>query len=384
EPTYYSVMKVLILYQFDNHDQTVDALCNNLNMYGIEPDSFNILTWRSKGQNRIRKPLLVSLLAPLMIIPKVKGLLIKLFIKRIVLTLSEKCNIVDIHFFSPIYDELIYELKRRGKNVKITIWGSDFYRTDNIRREQQRIIYHEVDIIQMATRQICNDFLVVYPEYENKVRITNFGILQFDIIDELLQKGDSEAYKKEMGLPVDKIILVCGFNGSAGHQHLLIFESIEKLPPELKGQLFLLVPMTYGGNKPYIETIKQKADSLGLPYKLLPSLVPVHDVCKLRIVSDIAITIQKTDALSAAVMEHIYAGSILIAGDWLPYQILSENGVFYLTTPLESLTETVSRTVENHSLLKNKCMDNNVKMAEIFSWNSVIKDWLAIYNELDN
>lgn len=377
-------MKVLILYQFDNHDQLVDALCNNLNMYGIEPDSFNVLTWRFKGQNRKRKPLFVSLLAPLMIIPKVRVLLMKLFLNRILLTLSEKYNIIDIHFFSPVYDELIDELKQRGKNVKITIWGSDFYRTDKTRREQQRRIYHKVDIIQLETQQICNDFLTVYPECADKVRLAHFGISQFEIINNLLQKDDSEVYKKELGLPADKIILACGTNGNAAHQHLLIFESIEKLTPEIKGQLFLLVPMTYANKKPYLETVRKKTDSLGLPYKLLSSSLSMHDVGKLRIVSDIVITIQKTDALSAAIQEHIYAGGILIAGDWLPYQILSENGVFYVTTPLDSLTETVSKTIENHALIKYKCMENNVKTAKISSWNAVIKDWLAIYNELDN
>lgn len=377
-------MKVLILYQFDINGQLIDALCTNLYMQGIESDSFNVASWQFKSQHNKRKPLLVSLFAPLTIIPKVRGLLIKLFIKRIGLTLSEKYNIVDIHFFSPIYDELIDELKERGKNVKITIWGSDFYRTDKTRREQQRRIYHKVDIIQTETRQICNDFLTVFPECADKVRLAHFGIIQFDIINNLLQKDDSEVYKKELGLPADKIILACGTNGNAAHQHLLIFESIEKLTPEIKGQLFLLVPMTYANMKPYLETVRKKADSLGLPYKLLSSLLSMDDIGKLRIVSDIVITIQKTDAISAAIEEHIYAGGILIAGDWLPYQILSENGVFYVTTPLDSLTETVSKTIENHALLKYKCMENKVKTAEISSWNVVIKDWLAIYNELDN
>jgi len=361
----------------------IDALTYNLKKQGIESDSLNIITWRFKGHHKNGKPFIISIFAFLMIIPKVRNLLIKLFRTKILLTLSEKYSIVDIHFFSPIYDELIDELKRRGRNVKITIWGSDFYRADNSRREQQRIIYNKVDIIQTETRQICSDFLMVYPECANKVRSAHFGIIQFDIIYELLQKGSNEVYKKEMGIPTEKITLACGTNGSAGHQHLLIFESIKKLSPEIKEQLFLLIPMTYGGSKPYFETIKQKADALGLPYKLISSLLPLHDVGKLRIVSDIVITIQKTDALSSAIMEHIYAGGILIAGEWLPYKILDENGVFYLTTPLESLNETVSDTIENYNSVKNKCMENNVRMAKLSSWNIAIKNWLAIYNELD-
>lgn len=375
-------MKVLILYQFDIHGQLIDELCINLNKQGIESDSFNYLTWRFKRQSKKSKPLLVILLTPIMLIPKVRGLLMKLFLIRILLRLSEKYNIIDIHFFSPVYDELIDELRQRGKNVKITIWGSDFYRADNTRREKQRRIYDKVDVIQAETRQICNDFLVVYPEFAEKVRSAHFGIKQFDIIKELLDEGDPEAYKKEMGLPADKIIIACGTNGSAGHQHLMIFDSIKKLDHDLRKRIFLIIPMTYGNQKAYLETVEQKADSLKLPYKLLSSKLSLHDIGKLRIVSDIIITIQKTDALSAAIQEHIHAGGILIAGDWLPYQILNENEVFYLTTPQESLTETVARTIQNLTMLKHKCIENRAKIAELSSWNVVIKDWLAIYNEI--
>jgi hypothetical protein len=375
-------MNVLILYQFDIHGQLIKMLCDNLYKNGIKPDSFNVVTWRFSSHDKKRKKLFLGLLAMLMIIPKVRGLLIKIFEKRVLITLSRKYDIVDIHFFSTIYDEFIDEIVKRGTKVKITIWGSDFYRTDKTRREEQRKIYDKVDIIQTETQQIGNDFLAVYPEFANKVRLAHFGIIQFDVVNELLQSGSSEIFKKEMGLPADKIIIACGTNGSEGHQHLLIFEIIERLAPSIKEKIFLLIPMTYGGRKPYIELVKQKADTLGLPYKLLSSLLSMTEIGKLRIVSDLAVTIQKTDALSSAIQEHVYAGGILIAGDWLPYQILRENGVFYLTASLDSITETISTTIENYKSVKNKCVGNNVKTAAISSWNAVIMDWVAIYNEL--
>lgn len=375
-------MKVIILYQFNINGHLVDTLCQNLNKHGIEADSLNVITWKYKSNIKKSAPFIISLFRTMMVIPKVRSVLLKIFRTRVLLSLSEKYHIIDIHFFSDIYDKLIDELKHRGKTVKITIWGSDFYRADKTRQEIQRIFYKRVDIIQTASQQIRHDFLEIYPECADKIRVAHFGISQFEVINELFQKGNSELYKKELGLPPDKIILTCGTNGSKGHQHLLILENINKLANEIKKQIFLLIPMTYGYERLYLKTIRQKADSLGLPYKLYSSMLSPYTIAKISIVSDILITIQKTDAFSAAVQEHLYAGSILIAGDWLPYMMLREKGIFYLTTSLEALSVTVSDTIINTGEQRSKCQENRHKMAMMSSWNAVIKDWCVIYNEL--
>jgi hypothetical protein len=131
-----------------------------------------------------------------------------------------------------------------------------------------------------------------------------------------------------------------------------------------------------------METVEKKAESSGISYRVISRPWSITDICKLRIVSDIAITIQKTDSFSAAVQEHIFSGSIMICGEWLPYQKLSQSGIFYLTTSLDSLKDTIAEAIDNFPTLKNKCLTNKRKMSEISSWNSVIKDWLCIYNEL--
>ena len=92
-------MKILILYQFDINGQLIDALCQNLYKHGINADSLNVETWRFNNQNKKRKPLLIRLLATAVLIPKVKGLMVKLFRNRIILSLSEKYALIDIHFF---------------------------------------------------------------------------------------------------------------------------------------------------------------------------------------------------------------------------------------------------------------------------------------------
>lgn len=378
------MIKVLILYPFYNHNQLIDSLCDNLALADIEADSFEVITWRYKRKNKNSKPFLLSILSPFMVIPKVRGFLITLFRKRILLKISENYDIVDIHFYSSMFDEIISELKKRKKIIKITIWGSDFYRANKERREVQRKFYQDVDVIQLASQQMRNDFLLIYPEFTKKVRLAQFGIMQFDVIDELLEKGNSGVYKVDIDIPTDKIIISCGTNGHSAQQHHLILESISQLPDALKEKIFLLLPMTYGGDKKYLAEVNEKLVSLGVPFKLFSSPLSVVDVCKLRIVSDIAITIQKTDAFSAAVQEHIYAGGILISGEWLPYKKLKENGIFYIETKLETLTDSIGECIINRNKLKLHSDSNRVKMGLLSAWDSAITSWKEVYNEIGN
>jgi hypothetical protein len=241
-----------------------------------------------------------------------------------------------------------------------------------------------VDIIQFESHIIADNFLVEYPEFEDKIRIAVFGNKNYDIIDELSGAGTNAQYREELQVPRDKIIITIASNGNKGHQHLKILESIGSLSPDLKNQLFLIIPMTYGLEKSYLPQVRQKANTIGVPYLILTSFLTLSEVCKYRIVGDITITIQISDALSAAIQEHIYTGEILIAGDWLPYKVLSDNDIFFMTTSMESLTDRIIDSVKNHQSLRDRCKGNREKLAEFSSWEHVINDWYEIYSEIEN
>lgn len=377
-------MKVLILYQFSNHTQTINSLCANLIKRGIKASSYNIVNWNYSNMHSKKRKLWLSFFYILGFIPFLNGLMLILFRYKTILKLADNYNIIDIHFFSPYYDKIIKKLKERGKKVKITVWGSDFYRVSKTRHEEQRKIYHIIDLIQIETSQIAEDFLKVFPEFEEKIRIAHFGLTQFEIMDEQLKKGSPDLYRKELKIPEDRIVITCGTNRSEGQQHLKIIESIERLSPEIKERLFLVFPLTYGGDKFYFKMIIKKINASGIPHKIISSFLPVNDLVKMILLSDILITIQVTDALSCTIQEYLYGGSIIITGDWLPYGILKDHGIFFLTTSLDKLSETLSETIQNFETLKKSCAGNKDKLTSLSSWNEAIKEWLAIYAELDN
>lgn len=374
-------MKVLILFEHANHYHTIDDLGRNLVKQGIQASSFNVVHWRFKHYAK-REDGMGRFLNLLMRIPGMKGIFNILFRRQVILNLACRFDIIDINFFSPIYDPIIEVLKKRNKSIKITVWGSDFYRVTPERHEEQRVYYRMVDSIQMETKQIANDFLKVYPECRDKIALAHFGIIQLEIIDELLQKASVKKIRKEMNLPADKLILTCGTNGSKGHRHAMILDHVDQLDEQMKRKLFLIIPMTYGGDKEYISEVRQKAEETGVPFVLLSSFLTLNELCKYRIVSDILLTIQETDALSSATQEHIYTEEIFIAGDWLPYEALRNLGVIYQTTSENAIGRVLAEAVNNFNALKKQCKGNREKIARFSSWEHAIRDWLNIYRSI--
>ena len=67
--------------------------------------------------------------------------------------------------------------------------------------------------------------------------------------------------------------------------------------------------MTYDASQEYKNYLENRLSRLGIPYQILEKRLSLEQNLSMRIISDIAICIQNTDALAASVREHIMAGS---------------------------------------------------------------------------
>ena len=96
----------------------------------------------------------------------------------------------------------------------------------------------------------------------------------------------------------------------------------------------------------------------------------------LRLLSDIFIQVQTTDALSGSTQEHLYAGSFTIVGDWLPYKILKESGVVF------NSVRSISEIIDIIELFNSECTDfkekNIYAIGMLSSWQYTIKDWVML------
>jgi glycosyltransferase involved in cell wall biosynthesis len=375
-------MKILLLYQ--DYITLLDDLVFYLNKNHIEADSFDIVNWRFLGNSKNKLPLIVKTLAPLLRIPKVHGLLLELFQKKVLLDLASKYDIIDIQYFGPVYDKVIPRFKTLDKLIKITIWGSDFYRIGKERTEVQRSLFALVNVIQLPTERMKKDFIGKFPEYEFKIKVLHYGTSIFEAIKELDDPEKISIYRKELGISDDAVVLTCGYNGSPGQQHMKILEAIANLDKSLQNEIWLLVPMTYGTSDNYLMDIKVQIEKIGLPYTIFTKWMNENEIAKMKLLTDIAINIQVTDAFSASVQEHIFAGNVIIVGDWLPYDYLEENKIYHINTNLHDLPEKLSLCLANLNIHKQRAVHNKGKIYSVSSWENSIKDWVSIYCELNN
>ena len=76
------------------------------------------------------------------------------------------------------------------------------------------------------------------------------------------------------------------------------------------------------------------------------------------------------------------AGDVMLVGDWLPYEIYRNLGAFYLTSPLDTLSEKLEDILRNLDEYREKSRVNKEIIQNFASWNVLLKDWIRLYREL--
>lgn len=372
----------LIIYPFVNQEPLVFHLIKSLRENGIQADainSFNLKYVVSPLQRPSLKLRVFSFILTLPI-PKIKGLFSKIINReKELLKTTENYSLIDFHYLTRSYDSLIKSLANK-KTIKLTFWGSDFYRANSDRLEEQRYLLMLADRIQITTEDMKKDILTYFKDFENKASVANFGIRQFDIISKIQNLNYSPIFKTEKYK--DKLMLTCGYNGSKAQQHSIIIKAIRDMDEEMKARIFLVFPMTYGGNLNYLKSIQASLNELQIPYLLISKPLSDMDVAKLRIETDITINIQISDAFSASLQEHLFAQNLLLVGDWLPYQILTDNQVFFKQTRIDNLSNNIADCIQNFESFREQTRENTKKLHELSSLQVAGKKISEIYREL--
>jgi spore maturation protein CgeB len=98
--------------------------------------------------------------------------------------------------------------------------------------------------------------------------------------------------------------------------------------------------------------------------------------------SDILIHVQTTDQLSSKMLQEMYAGSVVIAGSWLPYQQLFDDGIYFVSIDsIDELADTLTYVIGHLDEYKEKCKGNKDKVYKMSSWNNVADKWMRMWNE---
>jgi hypothetical protein len=361
-------MKILIAANWEGSWPYLPEMVEEFQRLGAQADVFDI--------NEIGPVPLAAKIA--FRAPRLRQPTIAALLKRRLAAFPGGYDGVNIHFAAPIYRRLARPLKARGKRLVTSIWGSDFLRASPQSLEDLSYIFTASDVVTTNNPEIRRRLLLRFPEIDNKIRVLSFGMRSLDVIRELKKTETQEDSRRRLGLPSDKLIVTVGYNGMPQQQHGMIIDGLDALSAEAKVRLFVLVPMTYPDNPGYQAEVEARMQAAGVDFAMLRDKLDIKDICRIRIVSDYAINMQTTDSLSASIQEHIFAGSTVIVGRWLPYDIFEEMGV-----PLRKVDD--ARGIA--AALETPGRDRNwppppayaEKIYERSSWSSSIGKWMDLY-----
>ena len=293
----------------------------------------------------------------------------------------------------PVYDAMqllwiewewsfFYKLVRaKTMRLNLNVGGSDFYRTENSERIFRKNIIACADCITAETEATVLEFGEYYGDnVKKKLSLLPFGIEVLEWIKQV-ENIPLNVIKKKYHIPYNKIVITCGHNAIEKHQHIKMIEILEELPEKIKEQAVFVFPMTYPqGYEAYISRVESKLKYSQLEYVILTEFMDFKGMAEYALLSDIMIHVQETDQLSSTMLEEMYAGSIVIAGKWLPYGSLHEMGMYFIDVEdITHITFYVENIITHLDKYRDKCSVNREIIWKHSSWDVLAPKWHALW-----
>lgn len=110
--------------------------------------------------------------------------------------------------------------------------------------------------------------------------------------------------------------------------------------------------------------------------KFLMTTLGGQRLADFRLDTDILIQVQKTDAMSGAMLESLYAGAKIITGAWLPYGDLRSLGVDWVEVcEIEDIKYQLPKIINKEIDIQK----NREIVAGMARWSNIIPSWENCY-----
>lgn len=272
-------------------------------------------------------------------------------------------------------------IRSKTKRLNLIVGGSDFYRAGKTERDEKRKLIECADWINGQTEETVKEFKLYYNDVAaDKLCCFLYGREVLDYIN-LNKEPDKNKLKRKHHIPLNKIVVTCGHNANQAHQHAEIIDALNYLPVKIKRQIVCVFPMTYPqGSDEYINFVDNSLKQTDIQYVILKDFMDFQGMAEYALISDIMIHVQTTDLMSSSMMEEMYAGSIVIAGSWLPYKSLRKMGIYFLDVDtISDVTAVLEDVIVNLETYKDKCKGNRALIWQYSSWDEVAPKWHALW-----
>ncbi|MGB3342521.1 MAG: hypothetical protein WBA61_01280 [Aequorivita sp.] len=315
-----------------------------------------------------------------------KEVKIKACVDKIVLPLN--FDVYQFHYCVRSSLKIIHYLPRQSKIV-CSFWGSDLYRNKGAYNNfYVKKALGKATHVTIQTPEMGSDLFRIYGDFlSDKTIYAQFAIETeiYSLIDRYRNDGKSlSEFKKKYNIPNDNFIFTIGYNANKAFGHIDILKELNQLNWSIKKRITCILPLTYSrGDIDYLQRLYDLIKLLDFNVVCFDSFMSHEDIAKFRLITDIQIQMPVSDALSGSVTEILYAGNVVLAGDWLPYGIYKRNDISIETIEsVEKLNLQILRIIENIDKFKSFGDDRRIKIKNVFFPESTSKAWIGLYNKL--
>lgn len=282
------------------------------------------------------------------------------------------------HFYYSLFTPII---RKKVNKLYISFFGSDFNELEWYRHLGNKKTIRITDNVFSTNSTLLKEIKNKYNLSEKKIGTSVLMPMIDAFIDfeELLLNKKKEDAKKELG--IDNKLMVCGYNAAPIVRHKEIIIALLNIKENLK-DFQLIFPMTYGLNASVTRiNVKNLLLNSGFNYQIFEEYLPIEKILNIRLAADIFIHIQSRDQMCSSMLEHLAAGSLVITGEWLPYNSLKEKGVYFIEiSKVGDLEKAAKDAIQNLDYHLEMCKVNREIIFSLMKWENNKAKWLTAYN----
>lgn len=319
-------------------------------------------------------------------IPKVRVFIYNyIIVKQYKYILSkEQFNLVSFLGVSSLTSMLIKLAHRKNSRTHIAPLGSDVLRAPKYSEPYLKKAFEEVDYVTAGRKSNFGAGLIErFNIPQEKMVAAGFGSDTIDQIDNMRNTLSRQKMAAMLGLPESSYYIACGYNANIEQNHEIMLKAIADNKDLLPSDYCIILQLTYGIQK---EELKQKlpavAQSLGLNIYIITDFLSLEQVAALRLITDLFIHVQKTDATNASILEYLLADTEVINGEWLKYRFIEQDGKPYHTCEnLDQLSSCVRRVLTNRKS-QNQVTENTKQVIRNYkSWKVALNNWHSLFEK---
>lgn len=296
-------------------------------------------------------------------------------------------DIVNLHFLD---QQALYMGRHAPASgaLIVSLWGSDLLAVPpGALFEQQCRVVEQARCVTMQSAEMREIFLAKFGrDYADRVRVAHFNCDSRIVaaIDENVDGQVRESFRARLSAAPDDIVVTLGHCAGTIDRHIDTLDALQSLPDDVRRRLIVVLPLTYlRTDLVYIEAIKERARISSFRTLCLETFLTSAEVAELRCGSDISVRVSDTDALSAALVEALYAGSIGIVGSWLPYGPLRVAGAHLVDVgKIADLAAVMHAIVRDFPMHREKARRNAERLLPFVSPARVAVRWGELFREV--